>query len=500
MALQPRLDLRQAQALVMTPQMQQAIKLLQLSNLELNEWIEGELESNPLLERAESDTDLIAEYDDVVTAELAPHEEDAPLLDTREGGPEVPLDMDINDQFDDGFYESISRDLRLSDRGVMGEGGGRYDGFTDDDISTDQATPLSLRDHVLRQIDFDFPEPKDRFIAAALVDYLDDNGWFAVPLTDVAAALNISEDVLDPIFYRLQRLDPPGIFARSLRECLALQLEDRDRLDPAMSTLLENLDLLARCDFSSLCVECGVDREDMAEMVKEIRALDPRPGQKFSDTAGAPIIPDILMHSLPGGGWGVELNPDTLPKVLVNTRYYAHIKGGVHSKEERDFIRDHFQTATWLVRALDQRAETILKVASEIVRRQYQFFKKGVACLKPLVLKDIAEAIDMHESTISRVTSHKYMATPLGVYELKYFFTTGIRTLDGTDSLSAESVRSRIRALVEAEQPGCILSDDAIVECLRSEGIVLARRTVSKYRESMKIPSSVQRKRFKNGQ
>lgn len=498
MALQPRLDLRQAQALVMTPQMQQAVKLLQLSNLELNEWVEGELESNPLLERAGTDTDLAAEHDDAVAPELASRGEDDSLLDQREGSPEVPLDVDINDRFDDGSYEYASRDLRLSDRGVMSDGGGQRDAFADDDIDTDQAMPLSLRDHVLRQIDFDFSEPKDRFIAAALVDYLDDNGWLATPITDLAAVLNIPEAALDTILCRLQRLDPPGVFARSLRECLALQLEDRNRLDPAMSALLENLDLLARCDFAALSALCGVDREDMAEMVDEIRALDPRPGQKFSDTVSAPVIPDILMHPLPGGGWGVELNPDTLPRVLVNTRYYAHVKGAVHSKEERDFIRDHFQTATWLVRALDQRAETILKVSSEIVRRQYQFFKNGVAYLRPLVLKDIAEAIDMHESTISRVTSHKYMATPLGVYELKYFFTTGIRTLDGTDSLSAESVRSRIRALVEAEQPSCILSDDAIVECLRAEGIALARRTVSKYRESMKIPSSVQRKRAKN--
>jgi RNA polymerase sigma-54 factor len=293
---------------------------------------------------------------------------------------------------------------------------------------------------------------------------------------------------------KLQRFDPPGIFARDLAECLTLQLKDRNRFDPAMQALLANLPLLAGRDAPGLMRLCGVDAEDLAQMVAELRALNPKPGLAFDTTSAQPIVPDVLVRPQ-GAGWTVELNNDTLPRVLVNNRYYAEISSAARSKAERDYLVDRYQQANWLAKALHQRATTILKVATEIVRQQEGFFRHGVRHLRPLVLRDIAEAIGMHESTVSRVTSGKYMATPRGIYELKYFFTAAIAAATaGGAALSAEAVRFRIKALVEAEADE-VLSDDRIVEILLAEGIDIARRTVAKYREALRIPSSVQRRR-----
>jgi RNA polymerase sigma-54 factor len=295
----------------------------------------------------------------------------------------------------------------------------------------------------------------------------------------------------------LRAFDPPGVFARNLRECLAIQLKERDRLDPSMEKLLDNLGLLGKHDFASLKRACGVDEEDLAEMVAEVKALDPKPGLAFDTTVVQAITPDVMMRSDNAGGWIVELNTDTLPRVLVNAHYYARVSRGARTKEEKAYISECFQSASWLVKSLHQRANTILKVASEIVRQQDAFFAHGVQFLKPLVLRDIAAAISMHESTVSRVTTNKYIATPRGVYELKYFFTSAIPNASGGASHSAEAVRFRIRMLIDAETVDGVLSDDRIVEILLAEGVEIARRTVAKYREAMKIPSSVQRRREK---
>jgi RNA polymerase sigma-54 factor len=296
------------------------------------------------------------------------------------------------------------------------------------------------------------------------------------------------------VLARLQQFDPPGICARNLKECLAAQLRDRNRLDPAMQALLDHLPLLAVRDAGSLLRLCGVDAEDLAEMVAEIKALDPRPGLAFDTVLANPVVPDVLLRALPDGGWAVELNSETLPRVLVNRRYYAEIKGRTSAKAERDYLAERLQQANWLTKALDQRATTILKVAGEIVRQQDAFFRRGVQCLKPLVLRDIAGEIGMHESTVSRVTANKYIASPRGLFELKYFFTAAVAAADGGAALSAESVRFRIKALIESERD-TILSDDRLVVLLHGEGIAIARRTVAKYREAMRIPSSVRRRR-----
>jgi RNA polymerase sigma-54 factor len=295
----------------------------------------------------------------------------------------------------------------------------------------------------------------------------------------------------------LQELDPPGVFARNLPECLALQLRDCNRLDPAMQALLDNLPLLAARNFAALTRLCGVDAEDLAEMVAEIKSLDPRPGFAFDPPLAQPVVPDIIMRAQPDGSWAVELNAETLPRVLVNNRYYARVNRSALSKTERDYLIDRLQAANWLVKSLHQRAITILKVASEIVRQQDGFFRHGVPALRPLILRDIADAIGMHESTVSRVTTNKYIATPRGLFELKYFFTSAIAASRGGDAHSAEAVRFRIRSLIDGEPSEGTLSDERIVELLQEAGVDIARRTVAKYREAMRIPSSVQRRREK---
>jgi len=336
----------------------------------------------------------------------------------------------------------------------------------------------------------------DRVVAFYLLDQLDDSGYLRLEI-DAAERLGCPPARVERVLARLQEFDPPGVFARDLAECLALQLRDRDRLDPAMQALLANLPLLAARNAQALMRICRVDAEDLADMVAEIRALDPRPGTAFDAAPAQPVIPDILMRPQPEGGWLIELNPDTLPRVLINNRYYARVNRQARDKTEREYLTDRLQAANWLVKSLDQRATTILKVATEIVRQQDGFFRHGVRALRPLILRDIADAIGMHESTVSRVTTNKYMATPRGLFELKYFFTSSIAAARGGEAHSAEAVRFRIKGLIDSEPSEDTLSDEKIVELLQKDGVDIARRTVAKYREAMRIPSSVQRRREK---
>jgi RNA polymerase sigma-54 factor len=347
----------------------------------------------------------------------------------------------------------------------------------------------------------DFIDNKDRAIATLMVDYIDEAGYFRAPFPPLAERLGCGVERLETILEKLQQLDPAGIFARHLSECLALQLRELDRLDPAMEKLLQNLELLAGHDLKKLRAVCGVDEEDLRDMIAEIRSLDPKPALHFDHFVVQTVIPDVLMKPLPkskGGGWAVELNSDTLPRVLVNKIYYAEVNNSATSKKDREYLSEQLNTANWLVKAMDQRAQTILRVAGEIILQQEAFFNYGVEYLKPLVLKDIAGVIGMHESTVSRVTTNKYIGTPRGVFELKYFFTSGVSNADGSAEFSSEAVKARMKTLIEAESAAAVLSDDDLVDFLQKGGIVLARRTVAKYREAMKIPSSVQRRRLKN--
>jgi RNA polymerase sigma-54 factor len=340
-------------------------------------------------------------------------------------------------------------------------------------------------------------DPGDRIIALHLLDMLDQTGYLSGNLATLEDQLNCSSERIEATVTLLQGLEPTGVFARSLCECLGLQLAEKDRLDPAMQALLDNLDLLAKKEFAALQKICGVDREDLVEMITEIRELNPKPALDFEVEPAEPLIPDVLMRALPNGKWFIELNPETLPRVLVNQSYYSEVSGQTRSKGDREYLSEHLQQASWLVKALHQRATTVLKVSREILRQQDAFFRKGIQHLRPLTLKDIAQTVEMHESTISRVTSNKYIATPRGIYELKYFFTAAIAGTAGNVH-SAEAVRDRIRRLIDAESTRKILSDDTIVEILRGEGVDIARRTIAKYRESMRIPSSVQRRRDKS--
>ena len=482
MALSQRLDLRQTQALVMTPQLQQAIKLLQLSNIELAAYVEGELEQNPLLERDDGPGEDAAE------APPAPPEPVAPGENTPEEALEAWHEIAGSEGEGNLDLAGDPAAWRSPSSGAAPNSGGDLPGL-DQTLSR----PLTLREHLLAQLSVDIADPIDRFIGTHLIDMTDDAGYLQGDLADVALRLDCEPARIEATLARLQCFDPPGVFARDLAECLTLQLKDRDRFDPAMAALLANLPLLAGRDARALMQLCGVDAEDLGEMVAELRALNPKPGLAFDTTSAQPIVPDVLIRAQ-GAGWAVELNSETLPRVLVNNRYYAEISSAARNKAEREYLVDRYQQANWLAKALHQRATTILKVATELVRQQEGFFRHGVRHLRPLVLRDIAEAIGMHESTVSRVTSGKYMATPRGIFELKYFFTAAIAAASGGAALSAESVRYRIKALIEAEADE-VLSDDRIVEILLADGVDIARRTVAKYREALRIPSSVQRRR-----
>ncbi len=514
MAVSQRMDLRQSQTLVMTPQLQQAIKLLELSNLDLAAYVEGELEQNPLLERADGD----GETRDATAAEGAGGESREGAADERGSGPagdERVVEMDEYaraEHIGDGGHTSFDTDHdNIYDGGETpfvpgGAGdasawgaGGRQGGRSGEDSGLDQtlAGEITLRDHLLAQLGLDFADPVDRLIGLQLIDLLDEAGYITADLTAVAGILGCTVERVEATLGKMQRFDPPGVFARSLRECLALQLADRNRLDPAMQTLLDNLELLANRERVQLMKLCGVDAEDFADMVSEIKALNPKPALAFDHAPPPPITPDILIHRQSDGSWIVELNSESLPRVLVNNAYYARVNRELRGKNERDYIVERFNSANWLVKSLHQRATTILKVATEIVRQQDGFFRHGVAHLKPLIRRDIAEAIGMHESTVSRVAANKYLLTPRGLYELRYFFSAAIADTTGGDGHASEAVKSHIRRLIDAETAERVLSDDQLVELLKREGIDIARRTVAKYRESLKISSSVQRRRDK---
>ena len=507
MAVTQRLELRQSQSLVMTPQLQQAIKLLQFSSMEVAAYVERELERNPLLERdegtegeesdrAEADAPAGETEADPAPGEAAVEPPDSLDLTQAESLPanaETPLDTDF-----ENLYESGLGDAWAGSAGSQRTGKDSGGGFETDERSIDQrlSERVTLRRHLLEQLQMDIRDPVERMIGIHLIEMLDEAGYLTGELEQVARALDCDLARVEATLAAVQRFDPPGIFARSLRECLALQLADRNRLDPAMEAMLDHLQLVAKRDLAALGRICGVDDEDLADMLAEIKSLDPKPAQAYDFEIAEPIVPDVLMRRSPDGGWIVELNSETLPRVLVNARYYTLVAGKARSKAEKEYISEQFRSANWLVRSLHQRATTILKVAGEIIRQQDGFFRKGVRHMKPLTLRQIAEMIEMHESTVSRVTSNKYIATPRGIYELKYFFTSAIPGTDGQVH-SAESVRHRIKALVDAENCAEILSDDTIVALLRRDGIDIARRTVAKYRGAMRIPSSVQRRRDK---
>ncbi len=516
MVLTPRLQLKQSQSLLMTPQLQQAIKLLQMSNIDLAVFVENELAENPLLERDDGNNNdgnnqeleteayeknSAAPIDDVKENSAIEFKNAESITDEKASS----LDMEnYENLWDSDLTASATNVIPNEDRGIAlastdtkNIASNQHFEKNDYSIENNISQEISLREHLLGQINLDFQSPSDKIIAIYLLDQLDELGRLPDNLDDFSATLGCSNRRLEDIIIKLQSLDPPGIFTRDLIECWSVQLRELNRFDPAMRELLANIDLVRDQDYGQLSLLCGVDINDVKDMIKELRTLNHKPSEAFDNVIIQPIIPDVLMRTGPSNSWIVELNADTLPRVLINNQYYSKISKSARKKEDKQYITDRFQMANWLVKSLHQRATTILKVATEIALKQQNFFAYGVEYLKPLVLRDIAEEIEMHESTVSRVTSNKYIHTPRGIYELKYFFSASINSSIGGEAHSAEAVRHKIKSLIEDELPKSILSDDKIVNFLKDNGIDIARRTVAKYRESMGIPSSVQRRKEK---
>ena len=495
MSLGPRLDLRQSQSLVMTPQLQQAIRLLALSNLEVESFIAEEIERNPLLDSGGGDPD----------AERELPQADAPPPDNAEpaaadqlvmggGGPsDAPLDLDYNDE---NLHQDSAADRGLDGGlGMEGVGGGGFEGDGPDFDSFESEAP-SLQDHLMRQAG-ELLSGSDLLVAQQIINEIDETGYYLASLLDLSQRLGVPLHQAERVLGVVQTLDPAGIAARNLSECLALQAKDADRYDPAMARMIANLDYLAKGNLAALRRICGVDDEDLADMIRELRAYDPKPGCKFlhGERVDA-VVPDVFVGRR-GHGWAIELNSASLPKLLVNRSYYAELAGGAQDKKSKAWLSECLQSANWLLKALDQRARTIMKVTTEIVKRQDGFFRHGVEQLRPLTLRQVAEEVGLHESTVSRVTSNKYLSCDRGLFELKFFFTSGIQSADGGDAMSAEAVKSHLKALINGEDPKQILSDDQLVDLLRAKGFDIARRTVAKYREAIGIGSSVQRRRQK---
>lgn len=514
MAISAKLELRQGQQLVMTPQLQQAIRLLQLSNLELTAFVDAELERNPLLERDEREPEGADNFDGpdwsnetsaALSSEASDNSDDT---NGRDGEPpeawqDSPwtnreatqaLDAEPDVVYPDAAPSDLMSETAawstLRDASSVGE-------FNETSLESFVRGEPTLKDHLLPQLHLVLDTPAELMVGQYLLDLLDDAGYLRADLAEVGQRFNACEQFIGNVVAKLQTCEPAGVFARSLAECLALQLMERNRLDPMMQRFLDHLDLLASHNLAALRRVTGADAEDIGDMIAEIRALDPKPGLKFGQTPLQPLVPDVLVRASKDGGWLIELNSETLPKVLVNRTYYAKVASRARAEGDRAYLTDCLQTANWLVKSLDQRARTILRVSEEIVRQQDRFFAYGIQHLRPLNLRTVAEAIDMHESTVSRVTSNKYMSTPRGIFELKYFFTSGIASAEQGEMHSSEAVRYRIKAMIDAESPETVLSDDKIVEKLKFEGVDIARRTVAKYREAMGIRSSVQRRREK---
>lgn len=491
MALAPRLDLRQSQSLVMTPQLQQAIKLLALSSLEIEAFIAEEVERNPVLETGTSDASP-----DVQTEDFAPALNDSgerasdDLLSGDGQGTSDALDVDFSVET---FHHDTPSDSVGGDDGMLGlSGSAAPSGFDADgrDFDSFAARDISLREHLMAQAGSSM-SGRQLFLVQQIIEHIEPTGYVGEDLMATAYRLGVPMAEMEAALSELQRFDPTGVGARNLSECLAIQAREADRYDPCMAKLIDNLDLVAKGAFDQLKRMCRVDDEDLRDMLEELRGYDPKPGCRFESEDMLAVTPDIFITPR-GEGWAIELNSANLPRILINRSYVAELG---QDKATKAWLSDCMADANWLIKAMDQRQRTIVKVATEIVKQQDGFFRKGVAHLRSLTLRQVADAIDMHESTVSRVTSNKYLHCGRGLFDLKYFFSSGVQSADG-EGASAEAVKSHIKSLIDAEGEK-ILSDDTLVDLLTAKGFDIARRTVAKYREAMGIGSSVQRRRQK---
>jgi len=489
----PKLELRQGQSLVMTQALQQSIKLLQCNSIELREFVEQALEENPFLAQDDSEA---GEATETAQDNSKAADNDEPREADFSSDESFSSDMQADESWDE--TASIDADYMRYDQGSSGSSPG-YDADEDTrSIEDNPSSGVSLREHLLGQLHMDVQDSAKRIIGAHLIDMVDDAGYIKDDLDPLCEIFGVEMAEIEETLALLQGFDPVGICARNLSDCLSLQLREKNRLDPAMQKLLANLNLLGDARFDELQKKCGVDKEDLRQMIAEIRELNPKPGSGFTHEISQTLEPDIFVRRLNDGNWHVELNMGNFPKIMVNKRFYKKVSSETRNKKDKDYLSEQFGTANWLVRALEQRAQTMLKVASELVKQQDAFFRLGVRYMKPMTLKDIAAATGYHESTISRVTNGKYLICPRGTFELKYFFTSALaRIQGGGEDVSSQSVKHFIAEMILKETPDKILLDDDIVELLKERNITVARRTVAKYREAMGIASSPKRKREK---
>lgn len=495
MAVTPRIEIKQSQSLLMTPQLRQAINLLQMSNLELSELLSKELENNPFLER---------EDDRLADAEISsqPSIDDYPQEQQPNSEEDYTPDIDYDNSFDD--YASDREGYDGNNDYSWSEYASSKNHNADEEFDFFEkklSNKPSLYELLDQQISLNFATIKDKIIASRLSAFLDESGYFRGNIKDIATKLNLPVEDIENILRIMQGFEPSGIFARDLKECLSIQLKDLNRLDPQMQKLLDNLELLGQRKFKELKKICAADDEDLATMIADIKMLNPKPAADYHSDTASNIIPDVFVRTNKQGDYLIELNNMSLPRLLINKEYYSEIKNlSGKNKEAKRYLKEQLGHAGFLMKALHQRATSILRVCEEIVRNQREFFEKGIDYLKPMLLRDVAEALEMHESTISRVTTNKYMHTPRGIFELKYFFSAAAGTYTGDENTSVISIKHQIKQLIENEEPQNILSDDKIVELMAQKGIKIARRTVNKYREAMGIPTSAERKRQKRSQ
>ncbi|MBT5187773.1 MAG: RNA polymerase factor sigma-54 [Kordiimonadaceae bacterium] len=519
MAITPRLDIRQSQTLVLTPQLQQAIKMLQLSSAELVEYVAEEVDKNPLLDygerspnTAENETSNNPDKQSEDRISNNPSSNEEPTVKTADdflqdasisnNQNEAPLDTEYSEFYDENsFSDNIgatpTQNLGLNGSNMITGGAGNFD-YMESAAEINQTGVISLKTHLEDQLVLLDAQPYEKIIIQYLIGLMDEAGYITEDTDLIAQKVGSDVDDINRIFKIAQTMEPVGVFARNLSECLKLQQIHNDRYDPVMEIYLDNLQMMMDQKQQELRKLCNASKEDFLDMVEEVQALNPRPGLAYGEDAVYTVVPDVYVKKSPKGKWFVELNNDTLPKVLMNNRYLKEVSTQATNKEDKDYIDNCATQATWIIRALDQRAQTILKVSGELVRLQKNFLDKGIQFLAPINLKTIAEAIEMHESTVSRVTRNKYIATPRGIFEMKYFFTNAISSLNSDNQYSSKSIKYLIKQFIDKEDPKKILSDDKIVDLVRAEGIDLARRTVAKYRESLEIPSSIIRRRMKN--
>ena len=472
------LQLRLSQQLAMTPQLQQAIRLLQLSTLELQQELQQALESNPLLEQIDT-------HEEIDTRETQDSEtlDTADALEQKEMPEELPLDASWDTIYTAGTPSGTSGD------------------YIDDELPVYQGeTTQTLQDYLMWQVELTPFSDTDRAIATSIVDAVDDTGYLTVPLEDILESMGDEEidiDEVDAVLKRIHRFDQVGVAAKDLRDCLLIQLSQFDKTTPwleeARLIISDHLDLLANHDFRTLMRVTRLKEDVLKEAVNLIQSLDPRPGQSIQTGEPEYVIPDVLVRKH-NGHWTVELNSDSIPRLQIN-QHYASMCNNARNDGDSQFIRSNLQDAKWLIKSLESRNDTLLRVSRCIVEQQQAFFEQGEEYMKPMVLADIAQAVEMHESTISRVTTQKYLHSPRGIFELKYFFSSHVNT-EGGGEASSTAIRALVKKLIAAENPAKPLSDSKLTSLLSEQGIMVARRTVAKYRESLSIPPSNQRKQL----